>query len=123
MDQPDTLKDRILLLEEKLLTPAIKSSHQALGRLLADEFIEFGSSGRVYNKEQIIDGLQSESGRVITLSDFQVRSLAPDVVLATYRSTDRISSEGHPKRALRSSIWRFDSGRWQMIFHQGTPIK
>jgi hypothetical protein len=123
MKQPDTLKDKILLLEEKLLTPVSRKSAEVLGGLLSDDFIEFGSSGEVYNKQQIITALQSESGRAIALSDFQIRPLAPDIVLATYRTTSRLSSDSPPKRALRSSIWRFEVDGWRMIFHQGTPIK
>ena len=123
MNQPDILKGKILHLEEKLLTPQTRSSPEELGRLLADDFIEFGSSGRVYNKQQIIDALAGESGSMITLADFQVRPLASKVVMATYRTTDRSSPNLPTRRALRLSIWRFESSRWQMVFHQGTPIE
>ena len=35
-------------LEEDLLKPEVRKSADRVGRLLADEFIEFGSSGRVF---------------------------------------------------------------------------
>jgi len=47
-------------LEERLLRPDVRSSAEQLDKLLADEFIEFGSSGRVFNKEQIIGTLAYE---------------------------------------------------------------
>jgi hypothetical protein len=48
-----------------------------------------------------------------------LHTLAPDVVLATYRVVD----ETRKQHTLRSSIWKLKDGRWQMVFHQGTPTK
>jgi len=114
--QTDTLRQ----LEEDLLKPEVRRSADQVGRLIADDFIEFGSSGAVYDKRQIIAALQKEASEPptrVTLTDFTVRSLAPDVALVTYRST----REGTSTSRLRSSIWKLFDGRWQMIFHQGTP--
>jgi len=107
-------------LEEDLLKPEVRKSADRVGRLLADEFIEFGSSGRVFNKAQIIEALQQEvcdATYRISLTDFTVRRLAPDVMLVTYRTTIQDQSQSR----LRSSIWKVISGHWQMVFHQGTP--
>ena len=80
----------------------------------------FGSSGRVFNKAQIIEALEQEPCDAtyrITLVDFTVRRLAPDVMLVTYSTTIQDRSESR----LQSSIWKLISGHWQMVFHQGTP--
>ena len=45
-------------LEEELLEPAVRRSADRVGRLLADEFIEIGSAGHVYDKRQTIDALR-----------------------------------------------------------------
>ncbi len=110
-------------LEEQLLRPEVRSSAQRVGRLLADDFIEFGSSGRTYDKAQTIEGLQQEvpdPAVQILLTDFSARQLAPGVILATYRTVCRGGGEPDQHR-LRSSIWKLIDGRWQMVFHQGTP--
>ena len=105
-------------LEEQLLKPEVRRSPDQVGRLLADEFIEFGSSGAVYDKRRIIEALECEgSGTTVCMVDFSAKPLASDVVLLTYRSLP----EGTPYSRLRSSIWKLIDGRWQMIFHQGTP--
>jgi hypothetical protein len=107
-------------LEEELLKPEVRRSADRLSYLLADEFIEFGSSGRIFDKRQIIDALQQETAdtaQPLTLLNFAVRRLAPDVVLVTYRATIQHRRESR----LRSSIWKMIEGRWQMLFHQGTP--
>jgi hypothetical protein len=111
-------------LEEELLKPEVRSSPERVGRLLADDFIEFGSSGHAYDKAQIIVALQQETPDLavhIVLTDFAARRLAPEVVLVTYR-THRQGRPDAPQRSrLRSSIWKLIDGRWQMVFHQGTP--
>lgn len=55
----------------------------------------------------------------MTLSDFEVHPLSKDVALTTYQ----IFNEMNNQHSLRSSIWKFREGRWQMYFHQGTPAK
>jgi len=54
------LKNEINELEEKLLLPEVRYSKKQLYKLLADEFLEFGKSGRVYTKSQIIEALSKE---------------------------------------------------------------
>jgi hypothetical protein len=51
-----------------------------------------------------------------TVTDFNIKLLASDVLLATYRTYRQSDS----KFSLRSSIWKFNEDKWQMKFHQGT---
>jgi hypothetical protein len=109
-------------LEEDLFKPEVRRSAERVNDLLADDFIEFGSSGRIFDKRQIIDALQQEALGTVhrtTIADFTVRRLAATVLLLTYRAT----SPDHTGSRLRSSIWKLINGRWQMIFHQGTPSR
>jgi hypothetical protein len=101
-------------LEEQLLQPEVRTSPESLAALLADEFIEIGSSGRVYNKQQIIDLLRHAGGQGSppTLRDFSARQLAAEVILVTYSIVE--------SQTIRSSVWKLIDGRWQMVFHQGT---
>ncbi|GAU85814.1 DUF4440 domain-containing protein [Bosea sp. BIWAKO-01] len=110
-------------LEEELFKPSVRASPEALDRLLADGFVEFGRSGGVYEKAAVIRSLvgdSSEQRDVPAARDFVLRSLADDVVLLTYLSF-RVANGREERHTLRSSIWRFIDGRWQMVFHQGTP--
>jgi len=74
-----------------------------LTELLADEFIEFGSSGRVYSKSDLVVVLHAEKPVAQTASDFNVVSLAPDVALLTYKIRRHTQP---PMQSLRSSVWR-----------------
>ncbi|MBT2640390.1 DUF4440 domain-containing protein [Bacillus sp. ISL-39] len=109
------LKEHIKHLEEKLLTSEVRSSKTELKRLLADEFFEFGSSGRVLHKdENFKDG---GIGMIkATISNFDIHTLSENIVLATYRTFN----EQTKQHALRSSIWKLNEGIWKMVFHQGT---
>ena len=63
----DYLEESLLRqLEERLLQPDVRKSVKDVMDLLADEFIEFGSSGRVFDKQQIINSLQNEPIEPIT---------------------------------------------------------
>jgi hypothetical protein len=114
--------EKLLLHQEKrLLQQETRKSVKEINSMLADTFFEIGSSGRVFNKQQIIEGLQTESPSIYKLENFKTFDLAPDVVLVTYR-VSRLNDllEQAPAHSLRSSIWKFIDGQWQMVFHQGT---
>ncbi len=109
-------------LEQALLDPAIRRDRAQVGALLADDFIEFGSSGRVWNRQQIIELLSLEAPRKIVIRKFECRKIAEGVVLATYRAEERKPEIGPLTSSLRSSLWVNEDGKWLMQFHQGTPI-
>jgi hypothetical protein len=123
MAESRAVQERIRLLELRLLDPRTRRSPAVLASLLADEFVEFGSSGRTYDKQQVVQALPQASGERYVLSDFQVRLLGAGVALATYRTAYYGRGQETPRHALRSSVWVSRDGRWQMIFHQGTPAE
>ena len=115
------------ILEESLHTPEVRASREATDALLADDFVEFGNSGTVYDKASILVALQEEraEGAQIELrtSDWNVRALSDDAALLTYRVERREAPDGQWSASLRSSIWRRTGSQWRMIFHQGTATK
>jgi hypothetical protein len=115
------LATHLFHLEQQLLQPSTRHDATALTSLLAEDFREFGRSGRIYTRQQIIDELAAESPHTIILSDPLCHQLADDIALLTYRSTRTIALKT-ASHALRSSLWVYRDNRWQMIFHQGTPI-
>jgi hypothetical protein len=100
-------------LEERLLLPEVRSSGDELSRLPTDNFIELGSSGAIYTKQQIIDSLAQEKTMERSTADFSIQVLAEGVVLLTYHSTCCDSGTGQEWHSLRSSIWKRNDTRWQ----------
>ena len=120
MQADPALEDHLRQLEERLLQPNVRKSAEEVSELLANEFIEFGSSGRIFDKQQIIASLQMEPTVRRSLADFNTSVLAPEIVLVTYRVIRQGPSNEPPVHSLRSSIWKLIDRRWQMVFHQGT---
>lgn len=107
-------------LEEELLRADVRHDPRRLAALIADDFREFGTSGRVFDKASILAELAKESPAELSLTDFACQQLAPDAALVTYRSERKDATS--TRRALRSSLWVHRDGRWQILFHQGTRL-
>ena len=114
--------EEIQSLEEALHRPEVRRSREALETLLAEGFVEFGSSGSVYDRRNIIDLLVRESGADdgdLRSSNHVLTPISNDAVLLTYE-TERSYQDGSKRRVLRSSVGKHDGLKWQMFFHQGT---
>ena len=115
----DTLNE-LRDLEQSLLDPAVRRSFEAVDALLADGFVEFGSTGQMSDKPTMLRALSTEAPVSIAMANFQARALGSEVVLVTYQSTHLDESARPSSRSLRSSLWQKLGGRWQLVFHQGT---
>jgi hypothetical protein len=120
-EQPST---DFFALETALHKKSVRNSPDAVAALLADDFMEFGRSGTIYTKATIIELLKGETvDSQVTVENFQSRELGPGVALVTYISSRPVEIHEETIRVLRSSIWKFQQDRWQMIFHQGTIMR
>jgi RimJ/RimL family protein N-acetyltransferase len=115
LDQTSAVPKLIQQLELSLLDSSVRKSPEQLNKLIADDFLEFGSSGKIYNKKDCLE--PDEKPRKFEVSDFKVKELSKDVMLATYKTIE----DGAV--SLRSSIWKQYGDEWQMIFHQGTKVQ
>lgn len=108
-------------LELMLMDPEVRRDRERVSHWLAEDFIEFGSSGRVWTRQSTLELLATEAYAPPLVEDFACRVLAPDVVLLTYRAVRNDALSGEHTATFRSSLWTRKSGSWQMRFHQGTP--
>ncbi len=120
MTQPaPSLIAQLQAFEQSLLDPKVRRNHEAVSLLLADNFVEFGSSGRICDKAATLTMLTEEVPSSLILSDFCCDLLAHNVALVTYRA-HRTLETGDRISSLRSSIWTLEQDSWRMRFHQGT---
>ena len=119
-----SLEEELRSLEERLLRPEVRADGEALRRLLSPEFVEFGSSGRVFAREETVAELAAETGWVPPrIEDFEVVAHTAVWALVTYRIMRPGLGGGVGRTTLRSSTWVRDAvGGWLMIFHQGTIV-
>jgi hypothetical protein len=108
------LQQHLHTLEERLLHPDREANRASLTTLLAHDFKEFCTSGRIFNLQQLTESLLTSAPRAATMSYFYVSQLSADVALTTYHITTVTSASNH------SSIWVLRDNRWQLFFHQGT---
>lgn len=121
------LADEILN-KKKYLLPihrAIDGSELAiLDQLITDDFIEFGASGKIFTKANLLAYAQEKkfNQSTIAIENFQIISLVNNIVLATYKAVKTIELARTTISSHRSSIWQFDADQeWRIRFHQGTP--
>jgi hypothetical protein len=107
-------------LERQLLRVEVRKSPVRVKALLDDDFHEFASTGRIYNKSQIIKALRTGPTVRCSLQRFKALRISPDVALTTFRYVKSSNSGQGRLTSLRSSLWKRMDGRWRMIFHQGT---
>lgn len=112
----------VITLEKKLLDPEFRKDAQRLEKLLADDFIEIGVSGRIWSKEDILKEFAKNSPIEILSNAFQSLELNDETLLLTYRA--QTQNEGTVlSHSLRSSIWtRQGDATWVLRFHQGTRV-
>jgi hypothetical protein len=108
-------------LEAELFDPKIRHSEERLNQLLADDFIEYTSSGRQTTKQDTIALLGTQRNLKIESTNLHVLQLANSVILVRYEARKTDLSNGSVKDSFRSSIWRKNGEQWQIVFHQGTP--
>jgi hypothetical protein len=124
--QAEALHELLFQLEQQLMDPIFRKNSEQVSKLLAQEFFEFGSSGRAWTRAEILDLLSGEPIQPApAIEDFAVHPIVQDLVQVTYR-TVRLTADGiqdgKSQAALRSSLWIFRDSRWQILFHQGTKI-
>jgi hypothetical protein len=89
-------------------------------KILADDFFEFGRSGRTYQREEALSVEPQDIDIEWPLRNFEVHPVDDDVVLVTYVSVVKYDEI---EVGNRSSLWvRVDDG-WKLRFHQGTPTE
>jgi hypothetical protein len=122
MTRDDGIVRAIEALELTLLRSPTRSDANHLEQVLDDDMIEFGKSGRVYDKRSIVQALAAETPQSArdshVMLDVKATMLSDDAVLLTYRLQPRNASSA--AASLRSSVWRRRGGHWRLLFHQGT---
>jgi ribonuclease HI len=119
----ESIFEQIKKLEETLLQRHTRADREMLAMLLHDEFEEIGASGDICTKNNAIQWLLREDDAIQwSLTDYRVRQLADDMVLATYCAHKADLKTGAAKQSMRSSLWVKSNTGWAMRFHQGTNI-
>jgi hypothetical protein len=108
-------------LEEELWREETRFDIQRMDELIAPDFFEFGRSGRIYQRQDIMAIEHQTIDAVLPLPEFHVRLLDENTAQVTYHSA--VTYNNVVEHARRSSIWSRTTGSWVLRFHQGTPFQ
>jgi len=111
--------DAAVALERDLLDPACRVDPDRVAALLADEFVEIGKSGRVWNRDDVVATLAAEPGMDgITIGPMGGQQIAAGLVVVRYTT----HHDGGPGTVHRTGWWRKTTNGWRCWFHQATVV-
>jgi ribonuclease HI len=107
--------------ERQLLDPAVRGDRARLEDLYHPDFVEFGSSGRVWTYDSSIAALLADPepgiGAGFFAQNFSAHTIDANTIQVRFET-------GNPGRLVRrAGLWvRMPSGEWRIRFHQGTVV-
>ncbi|MDR7856751.1 DUF4440 domain-containing protein [Tissierella sp.] len=114
------LEQQILKYENDFFVKKFCDDIQNLNDRIHDEFIEFGKSGQVFDKNSIIEYLNNlDNDKNVEILAFKIDEIKEDLIIAHYLAYE-IDLE---IKTLRTSIWKKEFSDWKLYFHQGTVTK
>lgn len=114
------LKEELLEYEKDFYRKSFCDKRENLDARIDDEFFEFGKSGKIYNKLDVIESLSRlDRDRNIEITSFEIKVLEGEVVMTNYISHEKDISIS----CLRTSIWKKADEKWRLCFHQGTIME
>ncbi|HWU46385.1 MAG TPA: ribonuclease HI family protein [Humibacter sp.] len=116
-DDAEAPEAAVTRLEQRLLDPAVRADASEVAALLHPEFEEIGSSGRLWDRDTVIQSFADAPAESTTFESLNAAPVGPDAVLITYRTSSPAGDR------LRSSLWLRRDGKWRLRFHQGTPVE
>jgi hypothetical protein len=119
LSKDEKLRRDIEAFEERLTNPGPDETRENLGALLAEDFREYGSSGRGCDAAAVVEALMAGDRSSVQFEGYRVRALGRDVALATYLARTAPGPRWVPP-ALRRSPWQRRDGAWRLVFHQST---
>ena len=86
-----------------------------LEELIDDNYKEIGKSGKVFNKEDIIEYLSNlKEDRNITIYNYNCRKISTNIFLVHY------ITKNNNDNIFRTSIWKKENNKFKIIFHQAS---
>ncbi|MBK0332549.1 ribonuclease HI family protein [Brachybacterium sp. MASK1Z-5] len=105
--------EEIVAREQVLLSDLLRKNPERAAELLHPDFTEIGTSGRAYDREQVLAVLAPVPG--LRAREFIAEEVSDGVVLLRFVTSDARGTQ------RRSSLWVRVDGTWLLRHHQSTP--
>ena len=102
--------------------PEFGTTRAGFARMTAPDYWEVGASGRIYQREWVLDELERRhlvgaAEETLEASGFACRRLGESCWLLTYNLV-----QGRTRRTRRATVWEWMDGDWRIVYHQGTVV-
>lgn len=111
-------KQELVTLELKLQQEDVRSDKKQLAQLVHDNYLEFGRSGKVWKKADLLVSDQKIPQLHIQSSEFSVQKVGERSYLVSYLTTEQETG----KQTNRRSLWVKEENAWQLLFHEGNDF-
>lgn len=119
-----TMGGRMVESSRAVLEATKRRDADALKRLLADDFTQVGSEGRLHDKMEIIGDAREGRLKEYAIYDVKVVLVDENASIVTYSSiiTEPEGDEGlAPRYQTISDLWTKQGDQWRLKFQQCTP--
>ena len=107
--------------DEKMVWDALKSgNYDAFGNYLASDSMEIEADG-VYDKAGSVKSASGMDLSKVGLSDWKTLKFDADASVVTYVMKMPAMPGMNAGTEYHSTVWVRRDGKWQALFHQGTP--
>ena len=113
------LEGLLLEKEQNLLNPEFCSQIENLEHCIAENFTEYGQTGRIYYRSETLELLKNKKDNNVSIVDFEIACIGNQAAMAHYTARNEETTE----MSLRTSLWILEDGQWKISFHQGTAIR
>jgi hypothetical protein len=105
----------------------LRGDTEALGRILADDFMGASPTGIATKAQSIAEaktGAANITNATYTADEYTVRFLDPNTAVMTHRAVEKGLNKGKEYTDQHRSmhVWVKRNGRWQVVASQATPI-
>ncbi|AIO19013.1 hypothetical protein KQ51_01136 [Candidatus Izimaplasma bacterium HR1] len=107
----------LLKLEMSLWIKETRNNYDYLDKILHKNFKEFGMSGSIFSKEDILNNLDLNLESKFPFKNLEVKQIDEISYLITYQA--EVIEKTKSIKSNRSSIW-IGRDSFQLLFHQGT---
>lgn len=109
---------KILELEKNFFKYEYISNKEYLNSIIDNNYEELGSSGRILNKDDVINELSNlKNDRDIIIYNYTCREIDKNIWLVHY-----ITQNGNTN-FYRTSIWKKDEDNLKILFHQASEYR
>jgi len=121
---PANVEQHLKSMEEQWAKASLASNGDALGPMLAEDFVNINSDGKVLSKSETVERMTKSKWEVSELSELQVNQHGDSAVVTGVWHGKGTDSDGKQIDAKErwADTWVKKNGKWQCVASASAPI-